>query len=162
MKSATHHRHHHIGLVLIAGLKLTYGVLLLALGIGAIWLINKDLTAFVSHWADILEISSENERLQKLLQNVGLIRTNHLAWVSAITFLYSALSFAMGIGLWLEKRWAEFLTTLVTASFIPIEIYELTRHFRVTTIIVLTINVVTVFYLISMLKRPNAKPRATI
>jgi uncharacterized membrane protein (DUF2068 family) len=159
MKSDTPGRHHDVGLVLIASLKLVYGLLLLALGVGAIWLINKDLTAFVTHWADALGISSENHRLEKLLENAGLIRTHHLAWASAITLFYSALSFAMGIGLWLEKRWAEVLTAIVAISFIPLEIYELVRHVGTATIILLTINVVIVIYLIGKLRQPTAKPR---
>ena len=155
MKSDTRTRHHDVGLALIASLKFIYGVLLLALGVGAIWLINKDLTAFVTQWADVLGIGSENQYLEKLLENAGLIRTNHLTWVSAITLFYSALSFAMGIGLWLEKRWAEFLTALVAASFIPFEIYELVRHVGTATAVVLTINVITVIYLIGKLRQPS-------
>jgi uncharacterized membrane protein (DUF2068 family) len=161
MQSVARHRHHDVGLALIASLKLVYGVLLLALGIGAIWLINKDLTAFVSYWADVLEISSENHHLQRLLENAGLIRTNHLAWVSAITLFYSALSFAMGFGLWLEKRWAEYLTAFVAASFIPFELYELLRHFRVMTDLILTINIVTVIYLIGKLREGRGTSRQT-
>jgi uncharacterized membrane protein (DUF2068 family) len=161
MKSPTRHRHHDVGLVIIAIIKLVYGVLLLALGIGALSLIHRDLAAIITHWADVLEISSENQLLQQLVENAGLVRTNHLAWVSAITFVYAALSLAMGTGLLLEKRWAEYLTAIVTASFIPFEIYELDRHFRATTLLVLTINVVSVIYLVWKLIQSTPKSPET-
>jgi uncharacterized membrane protein (DUF2068 family) len=155
MKSNAHPRRHDVGLVLIAIIKLVNGLLLVALGIGALSLIHKDLTALVTHWADVLEISSENQLLQKLLENAELVRTNHLAWVSAITFVYAAMMFAMGTGLLLERRWAEYLTAIVTASFIPFEIYELVRLVRVTTIIVLAVNVASVIYLVWRLMHPT-------
>lgn len=127
------------------------------MGIGALSLIHKDLTALVTHWADVLEISSENQLLQKLLDKAGLVRTAHLAWVSAITFVYAALMFTMGTGLLLEKRWAEYLTAIVTASFIPFEVYELVRHVRATTIIVLAINIASVIYLVWKLMHQTHK-----
>jgi len=144
---------------LIAILKLVNGVLLVALGIGALSLIHKDLTAVVTHWADVLEISSENELLQKLLEKAGLVRTSHLAWVSVITFAYATLMFTMGTGLLLEKRWAEYLTAIMTASFIPFEIYELIRHVSAPTIIVLTVNIVSVIYLVWELMPRTCKSR---
>ena len=127
------------------------------MGIGALSLIHKDLTALVTHWADVLDISSENQLLEKLLDNAGLVRTAHLAWGSAITFVYAALMFAMGTGLLWEKRWAEYLTAIVTASFIPFEIYELVRHVRATTIIVLALNIASVIYLAWKLMHPTRK-----
>lgn len=92
------------------------------------------------------------------MEKAGLVRTSHLAWFSAITFVYAALLLAMGTGLFLEKRWAEYLTAIVTASFIPVEIYELVRHVRVTTIVVLVVNVATVIYLVWKLFRRSAQP----
>jgi uncharacterized membrane protein (DUF2068 family) len=53
-----------------------------------------------------------------------------------------------GVGLFLRKRWAEYLTIFVTASLIPIEIYELGKKFSATKIIVLAINVAVVIYLV--------------
>lgn len=156
MKSNARPHRRDVGLILIAILKLVNGLLLVALGIGALSLIHKDLAALVTNWADVLEISSENQLLQKLVENAGLVHTNHLAWVSAITFVYAALMFTMGTGLLLEKRWAEYLTAIVTASFIPFEIYELVRYVRVTTIIVLAINIASVIYLVwKLMHRPS-------
>ena len=41
------------------------------------------------------------------------------------TFLYAALFAVEGVGLWLGKRWAEWLTVVTTSLLIPIEIYEI-------------------------------------
>ena len=153
MKSRAHPHHRDIGLILIAIVKFVNGFLLVALGIGALSLIHRDLAAIINHWADVWEISSENQLLQELLVKAGLVRTSHLVWVSAITFVYAGLMFTLGAGLLREKRWAEYLTAIVTASFIPFEIYELNRHPRVTTLLVLAINIASVIYLVWELVR---------
>ena len=37
--------------------------------------------------------------------------------------IYAELFLTEGIGLWLEQRWAEWLTVIITSALIPIEIY---------------------------------------
>jgi len=52
------------------------------------------------------------------------------------------------VGLWYQKRWAEYLTFIVTALLIPLEVYELTAYvswFKVTALIV---NLAIVIYLL--------------
>ena len=39
--------------------------------------------------------------------------------------LYAGLFLTEGICLWLEKRWAEWLTVIIISSLIPLEIYDL-------------------------------------
>jgi uncharacterized membrane protein (DUF2068 family) len=158
MKSNARPYHHDVGLVLIAGVKILNGILLLGVGIGALSLIHRDLAGLVTHWADVLEVNPENQILQHLVEKAGLVRTAHLAWVSAITFVYAASLLAMGTGLLLEKRWAEYLTAIVTASFIPFEIYEVVRRVAIPTIVVLVVNVASVIYLVWKLFRHSAKP----
>ncbi len=52
------------------------------------------------------------------------------------------------MGLWLTKRWAEYLTFLATAILLPFEIYELTNKVSVLKIIGFLINLAVVVYLI--------------
>jgi uncharacterized membrane protein (DUF2068 family) len=46
------------------------------------------------------------------------------------------------------KRWAEYLTLIVTASFLPLEVYELSERFSVLKVITFVINVAVVVYLL--------------
>ena len=61
--------------------------------------------------------------------------------------VYSLLYAIEGIGLWMQKRWAEYLTTVATASLIPFEIWELTRGLSLLKATALVINVAIVIYL---------------
>jgi hypothetical protein len=63
-------------------------------------------------------------------------------------------------GLWLRRRWAEYLTVIVTGSFIPLEIYEIVEHFTVLRVVVLAVNVAIVIYLVLDLRRERHQPRA--
>ncbi len=47
------------------------------------------------------------------------------------TFLYAGLFLIEGTGLLLRKHWAEYFTIITTGLFIPLEVYELARHFTV-------------------------------
>jgi uncharacterized membrane protein (DUF2068 family) len=55
-----------------------------------------------------------------------------------------------GIGLYLEKTWAEYLTLGITASFLPWEVFEIFRKLTVIRVSLLTVNVLVFLYLFSL------------
>ena len=46
------------------------------------------------------------------------------------------------IGLWYQKRWAEYLTFVATCAFLPYEVYELTRGASLFKWVALAANLV--------------------
>ena len=64
------------------------------------------------------------------------------------TFFYAGLFFTEGIGLWLLKPWAEWLTVIATSSLVPLEFYEIFRRPTLIRIALLVVNVAIVAYLI--------------
>ncbi len=61
---------------------------------------------------------------------------------------YAALELTEAVGLWLGKRWAEYLTFIATVILLPFEIYELTERVSPLKLIGLAINLAVVVYLI--------------
>jgi uncharacterized membrane protein (DUF2068 family) len=61
---------------------------------------------------------------------------------------YAVLEGAEAIGLWLGKRWAEYLTFVATIVFIPYEVYELTKGISWLKIVALVINLAIAVYLL--------------
>lgn len=61
---------------------------------------------------------------------------------------YAALEATEMVGLWLGKRWAEYLTLVATVALIPIEVYELSVGVSVFKVITLVINVAIAVYLL--------------
>lgn len=152
----SHPRRHgpsHKGLWLIALFKLAKGTLLLLVGVGALKLMHKDVAALVEHWADVLHVDPGNKYFHALIERLGILTDRHLLQIGLGTFFYSALLYTEGVGLYLEKRWAEFLTIIATSVFIPIEIYELIRHLTWTRLGVLTVNVAIVLYLYRLVRK---------
>jgi uncharacterized membrane protein (DUF2068 family) len=79
--------------------------------------------------------------------------------VSFGTFFYAALLLTEGVGLAMDKRWAEYFTIITTSSFIPLEIYQIFHHTNVTKIVVLLINIAVVWYLALELRRHREPQR---
>jgi uncharacterized membrane protein (DUF2068 family) len=141
------------GLLVIAAFKLLKGLALLAVGIGAHTLIDKNLVAILEHWVNVFRVDPNNHYLHALLERTADLNPHRLKELSFGTFFYAALLLTEGVGLALGKRWAEYFTIIATSSFIPLEIYEIFHHANVTKIVVLLINVAVVWYLALELRR---------
>ena len=76
------------------------------------------------------------------------LRSSTLYWVAAGAAAYAVLEGAEAVGLWLMKRWAEYLTFIATTAFVPYEIYELTNKVSWFKILALVVNLVIVVYLL--------------
>jgi uncharacterized membrane protein (DUF2068 family) len=61
---------------------------------------------------------------------------------------YGLLEGVEGVGLWRAKRWAEYLTVVATAAFLPLEVYELTKHVTPTKVVAFVLNIAVVVYLL--------------
>jgi uncharacterized membrane protein (DUF2068 family) len=62
--------------------------------------------------------------------------------------VYGLLELVEGVGLWLAKRWGEYLTVIATAAFLPYEVSELLKSVTVTKVGAFVINVLAVVYLL--------------
>lgn len=82
------------------------------------------------------------------LHHVMAIKTTNLYIAAALVAVYAALEATEMVGLWLGKRWAEYLTFVATIVFIPYEIYELTRTVSWLKLVTLAINVAIAAYLL--------------
>jgi uncharacterized membrane protein (DUF2068 family) len=135
-------------LFLIALFKLVKGILLLAVGIGALRYLHRDLAHSVEHLVNILRVDPENRYVHKLLSRALSVSPRQLKELSIGTFIYSALLLTEGVGLLLRQHWAEYFTIITTAGLIPLEIYELVKHVSLAKIVVLIINAAIVVYLV--------------
>jgi len=141
------------GLRLIAAFKLLKGLALVALGIGALKLLHKDVAAVIEYWISVFRVDPHNHFMDLLLAKLSILDDRRLKEFSVGTFVYSAIFFTEGIGLALEKRWAEYFTIITTSSLLPLEVYELAKRTSVGRGIALLINLTVVVYLIFELRR---------
>jgi len=139
-------------LILIGLFKLFKALLLIAIGIGAIKFLHKDLAGTVTHWTELLRVDPDNRFVHGLLTRIFRITPKQLKVLSWGTFLYAGLFATEGVGLLLRKRWAEYFTIITTSGLIPLEVYELCRHFTVAKLVVGIINVLIVWYLVARVR----------
>jgi len=138
---------------LIAVFKLSKGILLVAAAIGVLGLLHKDVGEVVEHWIDVLRVDPDNRFIHSVLTKVWSVNDRTLREISAGTFCYAALFITEGTGLLLHKRWAKYLTIIVTGSFLPLEIYELLRHPGAVKAILILLNAAIVAYLVVRVRR---------
>ena len=155
VREQTEHQKHtrDRGLMLIGLFKLGKSILFFGIGVGAIHLLHKDLVDVVMRLATALKFDPESRFVGMLLDKADLIDAHRLKQISAATFGYSALALTEGIGLLLEKVWAEYLTLILTISFLPWELYELARKPDGFRLGLLLINLAVLWYLVWLLRR---------
>ena len=72
----------------------------------------------------------------------------HLVVLAVIFFAFAGVEALEAVGLWWNKRWAEYLTVVVTSLLIPYEIYELTLKVSAFKVVAFVLNVLVVAYLL--------------
>ena len=142
--------------MLIAAFKLLKGLMLLAVGIGALKLLHKDVAAELARWVDLFRVDPDNFFIHRLLAKLSILDDQKLRELSFGTFFYSGLLLTEGVGLSLRKRWAEYFTIIATTSFIPLELWELAKGLSWAKIIILLINIAVVVYLVIEVRRNHA------
>ena len=141
---------------LIAVFKFFKAAMLIALRVGAFHLIHKDLGEVLEHWTEALRLDPGNRFVDLALAKASHLHPQQIKKLGLGSFLYAALFLAEGTGLWLEKRWGEWLTVIITSSLVPVEIYEIHRHPSAVKVAVLVINVAIVGYLIYRIRNEEA------
>ncbi|MGB8861543.1 MAG: DUF2127 domain-containing protein, partial [Ilumatobacteraceae bacterium] len=66
----------------------------------------------------------------------------------ALAVVYAVIEWTEAYGLWKERRWAEYLTVLATAGFLPLEIHELIDRVTVLRVGALIVNIALIVWLV--------------
>lgn len=147
------HLHHDRGLLAIGIFKLAKSIFFFLVGFGALKLLHKDLGDVAMQIAQALHRDPEGRFVTFLMEQADRIDAHRLREIGFATFAYSGLALTEGIGLMLEKVWAEYLTTILTVMFLPWELFELARDPNLMRLSLLLANLVVLAYLIWLLRR---------
>jgi uncharacterized membrane protein (DUF2068 family) len=155
--------------VLIGIFKLAKCLALLAVGIGALVKLPQQLGASLEKAVNWLGVSTGRESLERGIGKLDGLAPSTAHWLAVLVLAYAAVFAVEGYGLVRRRGWAEWLTVFVTSSFIPLELYELVRHFGAGKVITLALNVLIVLYLAIRLKQRGGlrrlfhrRPRLTL
>jgi uncharacterized membrane protein (DUF2068 family) len=151
-KSDMQHRRtrqgHDRWLIIIGAFKILEGTFFVLLGLGVVRLLHRDVGDLLLRLALALRIDPESHFVNLLLDKVQLLTPHKMRLISAGIFLKAGLDYLEGIGLAMEKTWAEWFTIAITASFLPWEVFEIIRRFTWVKVGITLLNVLVLLYLL--------------
>jgi uncharacterized membrane protein (DUF2068 family) len=132
---------------------------LLAIAFGIIKLLQPTTSQRVQDWILTLSNSETHPHILRALVTITSYSPQRMQTLGVVVLFYATLYMIEGIGLWHQSRWAEYLTIVATALFIPIEVYEITRKLSIPRVSALVVNIAAVAYLIYRLRHEEQRVR---
>jgi uncharacterized membrane protein (DUF2068 family) len=133
------------GVLLVA---LAYGVYKFDGAQGSLERVFNDYLPTLKPLADKLGIDLQNTGPVKLIQKALSADHSTLELVAIGVLAYGALELLEGVGLWLMRRWGEYVAVVGTAVFIPLEVYELVERVTWLRLVAFAFNVFAVVYIL--------------
>jgi len=135
-------------------------MLLISVGFGALKLMHKDIADVLANLVTEMRFNTDGRLISFLLDRAAAVDDPMLRRISVFVFVYAALGLVEGVGLWLEKRWAEYLTAIITASFLPLEIVEILHRVTWFRLGLFAANLAVLVYLVGHLRSQRLGLRA--
>ena len=156
METGTKRLHTH-GLRTVAIFEGAKGALVVLAGFGLLSFIHVDL-----HQAAIQLVERLHFNPARHYPRIFLDLTEHVTdgqlWALAFAALtYSTARFVEAVGLWLERKWAEWFGVVTGGMYIPVEIYEVTCGASWPKITLLAVNIGVVTYLLFIMCRSDKR-----
>jgi uncharacterized membrane protein (DUF2068 family) len=139
------------GLHIVAFFEATKGVLVLAAGVGALSLLNRDASRIAENIVRQLQLNPASHYPRIFVQLASQVTNTQLWIVSMLAIFYSAMRFAEAYGLWKNRGWAEWLAVLGGMFYLPFEIAALIKHSTAIKFGLLALNLVVVIYVARVL-----------
>jgi uncharacterized membrane protein (DUF2068 family) len=148
------------GLRLIGLFKIGKAFLLLATTYGLYRMLDPVLVEHLHDWLNTFTDTFERRLLERALDWLDSLGSARIGSILLVTAIYTAVLLTEGIGLWLRKSWAEWLTVIATASLIPFELWQLFfgHHHKPLAVLGATVlNITIVSYLVYQLRLGRAR-----
>jgi len=144
----------------VASFEITKGIFVLLIGVSAILLVHKDAWVVAESLLALLHISTDRHSAQLFLDFADSLTDARLWAAARLAFIYSALRFAEGYGLWKERTWAEWLAFGSGTLLLPLEIRALLRGITFLRSAVFLINIAIVLYMFFLLREGRRQRRS--
>lgn len=135
------------GVRIVAVVEAAKGALVLAAGLELFALVHRDVQAIAERIVEHFHFNPASRYPRILLDAAGALTDERLVALAAGAIAYSTVRFIEAYGLWMQRRWAEWLAVVAGGLYIPIEIYEIARRVTWIRFGLLAVNVAIVVYL---------------
>jgi uncharacterized membrane protein (DUF2068 family) len=149
---------HNPALATIAIYKFVKATLSLLSAILAWRLMNPHVEAALRSWAESLPIGFSEHLVREALAQLSGIPAFRWRQLGLVSLVYASVFTVEGVGLWRERRWAEYLTIVTSSLLLPFEFIAVLHHLTLIRTGVLLANAVIVAYLIVVTTRHRRLP----
>lgn len=126
---------------------------MLIAGFGLARAIGGDAGEFAEHLVHRLHLNAA-KRFPRIFIDLANNLSDAQLWaLAALALTYSLFRFAEAYGLWLGRRWGEWVAAVSGGIYVPVEIYELTRGISAVKVAALILNALIVAYMCYLLLR---------
>jgi uncharacterized membrane protein (DUF2068 family) len=143
---------------IIAVLKFLKAASLIALSVGVFRTMHQDIGIRLEHWIRAMHLDPGNRHIEMFLERVSNLTPVQVKRLGLVGLLYAGLFLVEGTGLWLQRRWGEWATVVITGLLVPVEVYEIFRHPTIVKILVLLVNIAVVAYLVYRIRTSDKAP----
>ena len=127
--------------------------LLFLVGLGLLKLMHADIATLFSRLIEALHLNADSRIIHALVLKVDALQPHSVLVAALVSLGYAGMLLLEGVGLWLERSWAAYLTVISTSLLLPFELYEVIDWVSMLRVGVLLMNPVIVLYLIGQLKQ---------
>ena len=144
----------------VASFEVIKGIFVLLIGVSAILLVHQDAWVIAESILALLHISTDRHSAQVFLDFADNLTDARLWAAARLAFIYSALRFAEGYGLWKQRTWAEWLAFGSGTLLLPLEIRALLRGVTFLRSAIFVINIAIILYMFYLLREGRQQRRA--
>ena len=114
---------------------------------------NPHVESEMRKWAESLPIGFSEHLVREALAQVSGIPAFRWRQLGLVSLAYASVFTLEGVGLWRERRWAEYLTIVTSSLLLPFELIAVLHRATLIRTGVLLANAVIVAYLIVVTTR---------
>ena len=140
--------HSRLILRLIAIFRHIKAVLLIITGMAVLRLVKPGAVQCVTEWVAGMPFATQHAFVGRGLATITRLSPKRIEQLAVVLFLYAALFIVEGVGLWMGKLWAEWLTLVATTSFVPFEVYEVAHKATFLRVGILVANIAIMIYIV--------------
>lgn len=141
---------------LIAVYKFIKTAACLVLAAAAFRLVHPAVADRLDDWLASLTWATQHGFVANLVDKLATFGPKQFRLVGAAALTYMVLYAVQGLGLWFERRWAEWLVVIETGLLLPFEVWELSQRLSALKLLVFLGNVLIVLYLARVLRQQAA------
>jgi uncharacterized membrane protein (DUF2068 family) len=144
------------GLKVVAIFEAFKGIVSLAVGLGIHEIAGKNIQQIMESLLSHLHLNPGSRIPGVMLHEASLFSNSSLTIIAAGALAYSMVRLIEAYGLWKGYLWVEWFALISGVIYIPLELYEVVAHKSGLSVLVLSINVVVVWYMYLLVRE---KPR---